>query len=269
MSIAVNPPDLPNSGAAGPGPAVAVARDPEDGGRSLLWGARAIPLPGSAPEPSHRAKRAVDLCVSVLTLVALAPLLVLICAAIALTSRGPVIFRQERWGSRRRVNPDGSVAWEARVFTCLKFRTMTSRADEAMHARHVEAFVRGELEEARPESFKMEDDPRITRVGAVLRATSLDELPQLVNVIRGEMSIVGPRPVPLYEVDSYPGDWCLVRLGALPGITGLWQVRGRSVVTFEEMIQMDVEYVTNPSLGRDLRLLVQTIPSVFTRRGAG
>jgi lipopolysaccharide/colanic/teichoic acid biosynthesis glycosyltransferase len=115
---------------------------------------------------------------------------------------------------------------------------------------------------------KLDADPRITRVGRLLRATSMDELPQLLNVLAGQMSLVGPRPVPLYEVECYPTDRCLGRMGALPGITGPWQVHARSSVTFQEMIEMDLEYVAHPSLRRDLALLVLTIPSILMRRGA-
>jgi lipopolysaccharide/colanic/teichoic acid biosynthesis glycosyltransferase len=150
----------------------------------------------------------------------------------------------------------------------MKFRTMRWRADEAVHVEHVAAFVRGDLPTGANGWAKLDADPRITRVGGLLRATSLDELPQLLNVVAGQMSLVGPRPVPLYEVDCYPSERCLGRLGALPGVTGTWQVHGRSSVAFEQMIEMDLDYVAHPSLRRDLALLVLTVPSIMRRRGA-
>jgi lipopolysaccharide/colanic/teichoic acid biosynthesis glycosyltransferase len=251
-----------------PRPGEAAARPPAERIRHLVWQDRLLLLPGADRPIVHTVKRVLDLVLAAVLLVLLAPAMLAIAAAVALGSRGPVLYRQERWGARRRRTPDGGVAWEARVFRCLKFRTMVRRADEAAHARHVRAFVRGELDRGGG-SFKLEGDGRVTRVGRMLRRTSLDELPQLVNVIRGEMSLVGPRPVPCYEVESYPGEWCLGRLGARPGITGLWQVHGRSVVSFEEMILMDLDYVARPSLGRDLGLLLLTVPAVLRRRGAG
>jgi lipopolysaccharide/colanic/teichoic acid biosynthesis glycosyltransferase len=115
--------------------------------------------------------------------------------------------------------------------------------------------------------FKLSNDPRVTRVGHILRKTSLDELPQLVNVLKGEMSLVGPRPLPTYEVAEYQA-WHRERLAALPGITGLWQVQGRCEVTFEEQVQMDIEYVRNQSLWQDIKILLSTIPAVVSGRGA-
>jgi lipopolysaccharide/colanic/teichoic acid biosynthesis glycosyltransferase len=115
--------------------------------------------------------------------------------------------------------------------------------------------------------FKLGDDPRITRVGKYLRQSSLDELPQLLNVIKGDMSLVGPRPVPTYEVEQYQ-NWHHGRLAALPGITGYWQIKGRGSSTFDEMIAMDLDYIAQRSLGMDVRLLLSTIPAVLTRRGA-
>jgi lipopolysaccharide/colanic/teichoic acid biosynthesis glycosyltransferase len=241
-------------------------RDPR--ARHLVWEGRSLPLPGVDRPFAHVVKRGLDVVLALLLLIVLAPVLLLILAAVALTSRGPPLFRQQRWGSRRRPAPGGGVAWETRLFGCLKFRTMRRRSGDATHAQHVRAFVRGELDGGGA-GFKLVRDPRVTRVGAGLRRTSLDELPQLINVVRGEMSLVGPRPVPPYEVESYPGEWCLARLGALPGITGPWQVDGRSTVSFEEMIRMDLDYVARPSLCRDLGLLCRTVPAVLRGRGAG
>jgi lipopolysaccharide/colanic/teichoic acid biosynthesis glycosyltransferase len=145
---------------------------------------------------------------------------------------------------------------------------MVRDADPGVHEAHIRAWVDGEIEGADTGAqFKIRNDARITRVGRILRKLSIDELPQLLNVLKGEMSLVGPRPVPTYEVAEYDG-WHYERLAALPGITGLWQVEGRGDVSFEEMIRMDIAYVRNKSVWRDLRLLVQTVPAVLSRRGA-
>lgn len=236
--------------------------------RALVFGDRRIPLDGSDRPLFHIAKRFLDLVASAVALVALSPLIAVLATAIAVSSRGPILYRQQRWGSRRRVAPDGVVEWEARLFTCIKFRTMVWQADESPHVRHVEAFVRGQLPSADNDGFKLRRDPRVTRVGRALRTTSLDELPQILNVLAGQMSIVGPRPVPPYEVATYPADRCLARLGALPGITGPWQVDGRSSVPFEAMMKLDLEYVAHPSLRRDLSLILRTVPCILRRRGA-
>ena len=239
-----------------------------EGAALVLFDGRQVPLAAEDRPAYHLAKRALDLVGAAVLLVVLALPMLGIAAAIRMTSPGPALFAQVRWGSRRRRRPDGSVVWEARTFRCLKFRTMSHRSDQSAHVEHVRAFVSGRLNGDGRAGFKMAGDGRVTAVGAALRATSLDGLPQLVNVLRGEMSLVGPRPVPPYEIESYPGDWCLGRLGALPGLTGLWQVRGRSRVSFEEMIRMDLDYVQHPSLLRDLSLLWMTVPCVISRRGA-
>ncbi|HET7037838.1 MAG TPA: sugar transferase [Thermomicrobiaceae bacterium] len=212
-------------------------------------------------------KRLFDVVVAGALLVACAPALLLIALLIKLDSRGPVIFRQERVGTRRLAGDPAQ--WETRVFRIFKFRSMVQNADQRVHEEHIRAFVAGEIAAQTDEdaAFKLHHDPRVTRVGRVLRKTSLDELPQLINVLRGEMSLVGPRPVPLYEVADYQPRH-LERLAALPGITGLWQVDGRSRVTFEEMVEMDIRYVRSRSLLLDLRILLKTLPAVVAGRGA-
>lgn len=213
-------------------------------------------------------KRLIDLGISLVTLVVLSPLLVGIAVAIKLDSRGPVLFVQERMGSTR-TRRRGVARWEPRVFGCAKFRSMYADADESAHRQHIKQFVDGSLDtggEAAP-NFKMVEDPRVTRVGGFLRKTSLDELPQLLNVVKGDMSLVGPRPVPVYEVAEYE-PWHYERLDAKPGITGIWQVYGRGRVTFDEMVQMDIEYVRRPSITGDFKLLVLTVPAVFAGKGA-
>jgi lipopolysaccharide/colanic/teichoic acid biosynthesis glycosyltransferase len=214
-------------------------------------------------------KRCVDVTLAALLLVILAPLLLLIAVLIKIDSSGPVIFSQERVGARRRSNGNRTV-WEIRTFQFYKFRSMVPNADDALHRAHIEAFVAGHLdsESGNDGSFKLTNDPRVTRIGRILRRTSLDELPQLVNVLKGDMSLVGPRPVPTYEVAGYE-EWHHERLAALPGITGLWQVKGRCQVTFDEMVRMDIEYVRNRSLRSDIKILMLTIPAVLSGRGAG
>jgi lipopolysaccharide/colanic/teichoic acid biosynthesis glycosyltransferase len=213
-------------------------------------------------------KRAIDVALSALLLIFLAPLLCLIAIAIKLDSSGPVLFVQERVGARRRV-AGHRTTWEIVRFPCLKFRSMVAGADQAVHQQYIHAFVHGQLTTAEGDAakFKLAHDSRITYVGRLLRTTSLDELPQLLNVFRGEMSLVGPRPVPPYEVAEYT-ESDIERLAALPGITGLWQVRGRAEVPFKEMIRMDREYVQRQSLWLDLQILLATIPVVLMGRGA-
>jgi lipopolysaccharide/colanic/teichoic acid biosynthesis glycosyltransferase len=194
-------------------------------------------------------KRSFDIAVSAAALVLLSPLLALIAIVVSLDSPGPAVYRQPRRGRA------GS------TFRIAKFRTMHIGAEERRD--HVLSLnqVDGPL-------FKIKNgDPRVTRVGGFLRRTSLDELPQLWNVLKGEMSLVGPRPFVVYEADQITG-WAGKRLDTTPGITGLWQVLGRNDVPFEEMVKLDYLYVTNWSLWWDLKILCQTIPVVLGRRGA-
>ena len=196
-----------------------------------------------------------------------APLMAVIAVAIRLDTPGPALFRQIRMGARQ--SSDGS--WKPAEFEVFKFRSMHHGADESRHREYIEAFVNGEAHEVESPSgstFKLNGDDRVTRVGRFIRRTSLDELPQIFNVLRGEMSLVGPRPVPLYEVEGY-ADHHMERFGCPPGITGTWQVYGRGRVTFEEMIEMDVRYVRTRNLWLDIKLLLATIPAALSGRGAG
>jgi len=213
-------------------------------------------------------KRAMDAVIAAVALVCLWPLLLLIAIRIRLDSPGPAIFTQPRVGVRWRAR-GLSHEWEVVTFGCHKFRTMAHCCDQSMHEAFIRAFVAGEVDASQETGmpFKLKEDPRVTRAGQWLRQTSLDELPQLFNVLRGEMSLVGPRPVPLYEAAAYKM-WHRERLHALPGITGLWQVKGRSRVSFDEMARLDIEYVRHPSLLTDLKLLLVTIPAVLSTRGA-
>ena len=216
-------------------------------------------------------KRCVDMALSSVLLVVLLPIIAIIALLIKLDSRGSVFFAQERVGSRRRARGKRS-QWEIGTFTCYKFRTMYHNADQRLHRVAVKAFARGKLASDAcskcPEAmFKLIDDPRVTRLGRMLRRTSLAEIPQFFNVLKGEMSLVGPRPVPLYEVAEY-GEWHKERLAATPGVTGLWQVKGRSRVSLDEMARMDIEYVRNRSLLGDAKIILLTIPAVLSGKGA-
>jgi lipopolysaccharide/colanic/teichoic acid biosynthesis glycosyltransferase len=219
-------------------------------------------------EVRARLKRLLDIAVSLVLLVVVAPVLAAIAVAIRLDSRGPVIFAQDRAGSRRVVRK-GRVWWEMENFQCFKFRSMYAHVDESAHQRFIKSFVDDAIEPDTSDvsGFKLSGDDRVTRVGRFLRRTSLDELPQLINVLKGDMSLVGPRPVPLYEVAEYES-WHYERLAALPGITGTWQVYGRGRVSFNEMMRMDIDYVRRPSLGADLKLLAATLPAVLVGKGA-
>jgi lipopolysaccharide/colanic/teichoic acid biosynthesis glycosyltransferase len=213
-------------------------------------------------------KRCMDLCLATFALILLLPLLLLIALLIKIDSSGPVFFTHERVGARR-LEVRGEVLWVIGNFRMHKFRSMVQNADSAAHEAYIRDFVKGQVQpdKGRGGKFKLTNDPRVTRIGRILRRTSLDELPQLFNVLKGQMSLVGPRPVPPYEVAYYrPDDH--KRLTATPGITGLWQVNGRCQVSFEEMIQMDLEYIQNASLWLDLRILFLTIPAVLCGRGA-
>jgi lipopolysaccharide/colanic/teichoic acid biosynthesis glycosyltransferase len=213
-------------------------------------------------------KRCIDLSLAALVLILLLPVLLLIAVLIKIDSYGPVFFTHERVGAKR-LQVQGKATWVVGNFRMHKFRSMVQNADSALHEAYIRDFVEGRVQpnEGPEGKFKLTNDPRVTRIGKVLRRTSLDELPQLLNVLKGQMSLVGPRPVPPYEVACYrPGDH--KRLTALPGITGLWQVNGRCRVSFEEMIDMDLEYIKNASLRLDLQILFQTIPAVLCGRGA-
>jgi lipopolysaccharide/colanic/teichoic acid biosynthesis glycosyltransferase len=188
-------------------------------------------------------------------------LLLAICVAIKLTSKGPIFFRQERLGQY------------GRRFTFLKFRTMYFRSDHAIHKEYVTRFIAGEKGTqqngvTQPAFFKLKADPRVTAIGRLLRRTSLDELPQFMNVLLGEMSLVGPRPPVQYEFDAYDV-WHKRRvLVVKPGITGLWQVEGRSRVTFDEMVRLDFRYAASWSLWLDAKILLRTPMAVLSGAGA-
>jgi exopolysaccharide biosynthesis polyprenyl glycosylphosphotransferase len=193
-------------------------------------------------------KRAFDLVVSLIVLVVGLPLWLLIAAAIKLDSPGPVLFRDRRIGVGQR------------PFGMLKFRTMVQGAAELQDELELRNEAGGAL-------FKIREDPRVTRVGKALRRFSLDELPQVLNVLRGEMSLVGPRPLPLRDYRQLEL-WHRKRYHVLPGITGLWQISGRSALTFDDLVRLDFYYIENWSIWLDISILVKTIPAVLAGRGA-
>ena len=201
--------------------------------------------------------RALDVVIAAVALVVLAPLFAIVAVAIRVESRGPALFRQRRLG--RSTQP----------FVVYKFRTMRAGSSHDAHREFVLALIAGERPAAVAggPQFKLAADRRITGVGRVLRRTSIDELPQLLNVIRGEMSLVGPRPPIPYEVERYPSRW-LGRFAVKPGMTGLWQVSGRGELTVPEMIELDLEYVRGRSPLLNLWILVRTVPAVLSLRGA-
>lgn len=213
-------------------------------------------------------KRCLDVILSLLLLILLAPLMLLIAILIKLDTSGPIFFVQERVGSRRRFRGN-HVVWEVQNFPFYKFRSMVRDADQSLHEAYIKAFAEGrtDIAEESGGKFKLTTDARVTRIGHLIRKTSLDELPQLLNVLKGDMSLVGPRPVPTYEVAQYQG-WHHKRLASLPGLTGLWQVKGRCQVPFDEMIQIDIDYIYSQSLWLDFKILLLTIPAVLSGRGA-
>jgi len=210
---------------------------------------------------SRLIKRAMDIVSSVLALTIFSPLFGVISIAIKLTSKGPILFRQERVGQH------------GITFTCLKFRSMEFVNDTTIHKEYVKRFIsgKGEGEQAGQNQhavYKIAEDPRVTRVGKFLRKTSLDELPQFVNVLRGEMSLVGPRPPIPYELANYD-IWHRRRvLEAKPGITGLWQVNGRSKTSFDDMVRLDLRYARGWSPWLHIKILLQTPRAVFSGEGA-
>jgi exopolysaccharide biosynthesis polyprenyl glycosylphosphotransferase len=194
-------------------------------------------------------KRGFDVAAAVAGLLLLAPLLAAIAAAIKLTSPGPVLFAQERYGLNRR------------IFRMYKFRTMVADAEALQESIE-------HLNEAAGPVFKIRDDPRVTPLGSLLRRTSLDELPQLLNVVTGDMSLVGPRPLPLRDVRHFSHAALMRRFSVRPGLTGLWQVSGRSELGFDEWIRLDLQYIDDWSIGLDLRILLRTLPAVVRGTGA-
>jgi lipopolysaccharide/colanic/teichoic acid biosynthesis glycosyltransferase len=205
-------------------------------------------------------KRGLDLLGATVGLILVSPLMLAVSIAIKLTSQGPIIFKQERLGFLRK------------KFTFLKFRSMYVNQDSDIHKNYTKNFIKnGVLKKEHGEQddcYKIKNDPRVTPVGKFLRKTSIDELPQLINVLKGEMTLIGPRPPLPYEYENYD-IWHKRRiLETVPGITGLWQVKGRSSTTFNEMVRLDLKYIKKRSLWLDIKILFQTFWAVLSRKGA-
>lgn len=217
-----------------------------DPAEAVCWHVSEVASVGRGP----RYKRPLDLVVGSLIMIVSAPLFVLVALVVKVSSRGPIFFRQERLGLN------------GRPFEVVKFRSMYANADPTRHREYFKQYLQGRSAPGEPENvFKLRRDPRITPAGRMLRRLGLDELPQLLNVLKGDMSLVGPRPPLEYEVAHY-NDRHLARLSVKPGITGWWQVRGRDVVDFESMVELDLEYVRNVSLWLDIKILLMTVPSL-------
>jgi lipopolysaccharide/colanic/teichoic acid biosynthesis glycosyltransferase len=204
-------------------------------------------------------KRSIDVVAAAMVLVLGFPFFLAIALLIKITSRGPVFFIQNRIGE------DGG------EFALFKFRTMRPNSDDTLHREFTRNFIQGRLPETPLDdgnvtTYKMVDDPRITAVGRFLRKTSLDELPQFINILKGEMTIVGPRPPLPYEYECYD-EWHKLRLKVRPGLTGLWQVSGRSTVPFHEMVAMDIYYIERWSLLLDLKIMLRTVPVMLGGTG--
>jgi lipopolysaccharide/colanic/teichoic acid biosynthesis glycosyltransferase len=211
-----------------------------------------------APRAVNILRRCFDLVVSLALILLLSPLLVGVALAVRLDSRGSALFRQRRVGYREE------------EFTLFKFRSMRVDADPRGHQEYVTALIKGESanrEDGRENLYKLAVDNRITPVGRWIRRWSLDELPQLFNVVKGDMTLVGPRPAIPYEVSEYPA-WYRERFSVKPGLTGYWQVSGRNERTYEEMVRLDLEYAERRSLGLDILILLKTPWVVLSRKGA-
>ncbi len=192
-------------------------------------------------------KRFLDLSCILLSLPLWLPVMVLASLAIIVVSPGPILFRQERVGYR------------GRRFRCLKFRTMLVGADASVHKSHLHSLMNSR---APMKKMDVAGDPRLIPLGALLRSTGLDELPQIINVLRGDMSLVGPRPCVPYEFEAYR-PWQKERFNGLPGLTGLWQVSGKNKTTFDEMIHLDISYLRSKSIWLDLGIMLKTAPALL------
>jgi lipopolysaccharide/colanic/teichoic acid biosynthesis glycosyltransferase len=201
-------------------------------------------------------KRCIDIVGALAAIILFAPPMLLISLSIKLSSPGPILFRQSRIGYR------------GKNFMMYKFRSMTTKANDDLHADYISRFIRNRAEKNSDGLLKIKDDPRITLIGKFIRKWSLDELPQLFNVLKGDMSLVGPRPDPYYAIPHYARWYYRRIMETKPGITGLWQVEGRSRVPFEEMVRMDIRYCLSLSFICDCKLILRTFKAVLSRIGA-
>lgn len=244
-------------------PKLVASNDRPSGSASIQEWTAALPRRGGY----RVAKRVFDVVASLLLGLLVLPLLLVVALLIKLDSRGPVFFVQDRVRARR-PSRSGVAKWRTEPFPFYKLRTMYVDADTRVHERYMAEYMSGHV--AGPGeggTYKLNNDARITRVGRLLRKYSIDELPQLWNVLRGDMSLVGPRPALPYEVARYETAH-LGRLMCPPGLTGWWQVKGRALTAFDEMVALDLEYVRRCSILMDLRILVVTVPAVLSGRGA-
>ena len=206
-----------------------------------------------------RVKRVLDLVFTILILIPLFIVIAIIAVLIRIDSKGPIFFRQKRIGMN------------GVEFDLFKLRSMYVDSDDSVHRESIKQYMNGAALNGKENSdnlYKLVDDPRVTRVGQFIRKYSIDELPQFINVLRGEMTLVGPRPPLPYEVEAYgPHEW--IRLFGKPGLTGTWQVYGRSRVPFQEMVDMDIEYLGHQSILLDLKLIALTLPVMLQGRGGG
>ncbi len=221
-----------------------------------------------------RLKRMLDIVFVLATSIITLPLMVLITILIRLNSPGPAIYKQKRVGAER-WEKEGFSYWREKEFTIYKFRTMYNGSNHKLHYDFIKAYIEGDYKrmlELQPDRNtakmnKLNGDPRVTRVGRWLRKTSLDELPQLWNVLIGEMTLVGPRPPIPYEVEMY-NSWHRRRLSGVPGLTGWWQVQGRCLTDFDEMVRLDIDYLEKQSFWLDVKVILLTIPAVISAKGA-
>ena len=217
-------------------------------------------------------KRAIDIVIAFIALVVLSPFILLIAILIRLDSPGPALFIQKRVGGKQEIL-DGKVIWKQVLFPCYKFRSMIPQADPSIHQAYIKTLIENSesaqlpFQNGNQEIKKLTYDDRVTRLGHILRRTSLDELPQFWNVLIGNMSVVGPRPAIPYEVEMYK-PWYLRRLDSKPGITGLWQISGRSTLDFDEMMKLDIQYVEEQSFKMDLMIILKTPLVILSRKGA-
>jgi lipopolysaccharide/colanic/teichoic acid biosynthesis glycosyltransferase len=230
-------------------------------------------------------KRLMDISIALILLVFATPIMLAAAIAILVYSPGPIFFVQDRVGARRRVRGK-TVTWEPVTFRCFKFRTMKCNADPSIHKAYVQALIaknaeemeavqerateprnRANLARAAAGVHKLREDSRVIRPGRLLRKLSIDELPQLINVLRGDMSMIGPRPAIPYEVEMYK-PWHMLRLQAQPGITGLQQVTARCTADFDEQVKLDVDYIAHQSIWLDLKIAIKTPLAVLFARGA-
>jgi lipopolysaccharide/colanic/teichoic acid biosynthesis glycosyltransferase len=231
-------------------------------------------LPGIRVPAGDRAvynllKRTIDIIVSTIALILFSPFMLIAAVLIHFDSPGPVIYAQKRVGAKW-VYKDGCYCWERTEFTCYKFRTMFNKADSSVHHTYINALINHDeqtlsaIQGSDNQVKKITNDARVTRLGHFLRSSSLDEVPQFWNVLKGDMSVVGPRPAIPYEVELYK-PWYFRRLEVKPGITGLWQVGARNSVDFDGMVKLDIEYIDKQSIWLDLKIIFMT-PLIMLRR---